>query len=33
MDDAALERLRIAVKFLDSPYDHDENVTEVDLQN
>ena len=31
MDDAAIERLRIAVKILNSPYDHNEKVTEAEL--
>ena len=31
MDDAAIERLRIAVKILNSPYDHNEKVTEAEI--
>ena len=31
MDDATIERLRIAVKILNSPYDHNEKVTEAEL--
>ncbi len=32
MDEAAIERLRIAVKVLNSPYDHNENVTEAEIE-
>ena len=31
MDEAAIERLRIAVKVLNSPYDHNEKVAEAEL--
>ena len=31
MDEAAIERLRIAVKVLNSPYDHNEKITEAEL--
>jgi hypothetical protein len=31
MDDAAIERLRIAVKILNSPYNQSEKVTEAEL--
>jgi len=31
MDEATIERLRIAVKILNSPYDHNEKVTEAEL--
>jgi len=31
MDEATIERLRIAVKILNSPYDHNEKVIEAEL--
>jgi len=31
MDDATIERLRIAAKILNSPYDHNEKVTEAEI--
>jgi len=31
MDEATIARLRIAVKILNSPYDHNEKVTEAEL--
>ena len=32
MDEATIERLRIAVKVLNSPYDHNEKVTEAEIE-
>jgi hypothetical protein len=31
MDEATIERLRIAVKILNAPYDHNEKITEAEL--
>ena len=32
LDEAAIERLRIAVKVLNSPYDHNEKVTAAEIE-
>ena len=32
LDEAAIERLRIAVKVLNSPYNHNEKVTDAEIE-
>jgi hypothetical protein len=32
LDEAAIERLRIAVKILNSPYNHNEKVTDAEIE-